>query len=195
MKIYVIRHGQTDYNVRNVFQGRKDIPLNSVGLKQAEETAKQFEGVHVDVILVSPLIRAQQTAQYVASVTGVKPIIEQDLIERSFGDMEGKPNSEECNIRMLLDYEKNYNIFNVEPVQTLFKRVSNCLDKIITKYLGKEIVLVTHGGVAQAIDCYFNGFPANKDLQSIALKNCEVREYEPNERLLEKLKSKAVEER
>ena len=195
MKIYVIRHGQTDYNVQNVFQGRKDISLNSVGIKQAKETAQKFQDIPVDVILVSPLIRAKETAKYVANVTGVKPIIEQGLVERSFGDMEGKPNREDCNIRMLLDYEKNYNIFNVEPVQTLFKRVSDCLDKIIYRYMGKNIVLVTHGGVAQAIDCYFNGFPANNDLQSIALKNCEIREYEPNERLLDKINNQFIGER
>ncbi len=195
MKIYVIRHGQTDYNVQNVFQGRKDIPLNSVGLKQAEDTAKQFQGIPVDVILVSPLIRAKETAKFVEKVTGVKPIIEQELIERSFGDLEGKHNSEECNIRMLLDYQKNYNKFNVEPVQALFKRVSDCLDKIIYRYMGKNIVLVTHGGVAQAIECYFNGFPANNDLQSISLKNCEIREYEPNEKILEKIKNEHIGER
>lgn len=195
MKIYVVRHGQTDYNVQGLFQGSKDIPLNSIGIKQAKETAQKFQDIPVDVILVSPLIRAKETAKYVANVTGVKPIIEQGLVERSFGDMEGKHNTEECNIRMLLDYEKNYNIFNVEPVQTLFKRVSDCLDKIIYRYMGKNIVLVTHGGVAQAIDCYFNGFPANNDLQSIALKNCEIREYEPNERLLDKINNQFIGER
>ena len=109
--------------------------------------------------------------------------------------MEGKPNREDCNIKMLLDYEKNYNICNVEPIQSLFKRVSDCLDKIIDKYMGKNVVLVTHGGVAQAIDIYFHGFPENKDLQSIALKNCEVREYVPNERLIDKIKNQYTNER
>lgn len=195
MKIYVVRHGQTDYNINGLFQGRKDIPLNSVGIKQAEETAQKFKNIPVDIILVSPLTRAKETAKYISNVTGVKPIIEQDLIERNFGDMEGKPNREDCNIKMLLDYEKNYNICNVEPIQSLFKRVSDCLDKIIDKYMGKNVVLVTHGGVAQAIDIYFHGFPENKDLQSIALKNCEVREYVPNERLIDKIKNQYTNER
>ena len=195
MKIYVVRHGQTDYNINGLFQGRKDIPLNSVGIKQAEETAQKFKNISVDIILVSPLTRAKETAKYISNVTGVKPIIEQDLIERNFGDMEGKPNREYCNIKMLLDYEKNYNICNVEPIQSLFKRVSDCLDKIIDKYMGKNVVLVTHGGVAQAIDCYFNGFPENKDLQSIALKNCEVREYVQNERLIDKIKNQYTNKR
>lgn len=195
MKIYVVRHGQTDYNINGLFQGRKDIPLNSVGIKQAEETAQKFKNIPVDIILVSPLTRAKETAKYISNVTGIKPVIEQDLIERNFGDMEGKPNKEDCNIKMLLDYEKNYNICNVEPIQSLFKRVSDCLDKIIDKYMGKNVVLVTHGGVAQAIDIYFHGFPENKDLQSIALKNCEVREYVPNERLIDKIKNQYTNER
>lgn len=195
MKIYVVRHGQTDYNINGLFQGRKDIPLNSVGIKQAEETAQKFKNIPVDIILVSPLTRAKETAKYISNVTGIKPVIEQDLIERNFGDMEGKPNREDCNIKMLLDYEKNYNICNVEPIQSLFERVSDCLDKIIDKYMGKNVVLVTHGGVAQAIDIYFHGFPENKDLQSIALKNCEVREYVPNERLIDKIKNQYTNER
>lgn len=195
MKIYVVRHGQTDYNINGLFQGRKDIPLNSVGIKQAEETAQKFKNIPLDIILVSPLTRAKETAKYISNVTGIKPVIEQDLIERNFGDMEGKPNREDCNIKMLLDYEKNYNICNVEPIQSLFKRVSDCLDKIIDKYMGKNVVLVTHGGVAQAIDIYFHGFPENKDLQSIALKNCEVREYVPNERLIDKIKNQYTNER
>ena len=195
MKIYVVRHGQTDYNINGLFQGRKDIPLNSVGIKQAEETAQKFKNIPVDIILVSPLTRAKETAKYISNVTGIKPVIEQDLIERNFGDMEGKPNRVDCNIKMLLDYEKNYNICNVEPIQSLFKRVSDCLDKIIDKYMGKNVVLVTHGGVAQAIDIYFNGSPENKDLQSIALKNCEVREYVPNERLIDKIKNQYTNER
>ena len=195
MKIYVVRHGQTDYNINGLFQGRKDIPLNSIGIKQAEETAQKFKNIPVDIILVSPLTRAKETAKYISNVTGIKPVIEQDLIERNFGDMEGKPNREDCNIKMLLDYEKNYNICNVEPIQSLFKRVSDCLDKIIDKYMGKNVVLVTHGGVAQAIDIYFHGFPESKDLQSIALKNCEVREYVPNERLIDKIKNQYTNER
>ena len=195
MKIYVVRHGQTDYNINGLFQGRKDIPLNSAGIKQAEETAQKFKNIPVDIILVSPLTRAKETAKYISNVTGIKPVIEQDLIERNFGDMEGKPNREDCNIKMLLDYEKNYNICNVEPIQTLFERVSDCLDKIIDKSMGKNVVLVTHGGVAQAIDIYFHGFPENKDLQSIALKNCEVREYVPNERLIDKIKNQYTNER
>ena len=179
MNIYVIRHGQTDYNVKNVYQGQRDIPLNNVGIKQAEEIANKFKDIKVDMILVSPLIRAKQTAEYISKVTGVPINIQECLIERSFGDMEGHPNREDCNIGMLLDYDKNYDIYNVEPIQTLFKRVYSYMDEIIENFKSKNIVLVTHAGVAQAIECYFNGLPKDKDIGKLALKNGEVRRYIP----------------
>lgn len=179
MAIYVIRHGQTDYNVRKVFQGQTDIPLNEVGIQQAKETAKKFEKLNIDAILVSPLTRAKQTAQCVSEITGVPLTIEEGLIERSFGEMEGHHNREDCNIGMLLDYDKNYNICGVEPIQTLFKRVYSCMDDIIKRFENKDVVLVTHAGVAQAIECYFNGLPQDKDIAAVTLKNAEVRTYIP----------------
>lgn len=177
MNIYVLRHGQTDYNVRNVYQGQIDVPLNDVGIEQAKEIAKKFNGIKVDAILVSPLTRAKQTAQYVSEVTKVPIVIEKDLIERSFGDMEGHHNREDCNIQMLSDYDKNYNIFNVEPIQELFKRVYSYMDSVVKRFKDKDIVIVTHACVAQAIECYCKGMPKDKDILSLALKNGEVRKY------------------
>ena len=65
MELYVVRHGQTDYNVKHLFQGHADIPLNQVGIKQAEETALKFKGIKINRILVSPLQRAIQTASFI----------------------------------------------------------------------------------------------------------------------------------
>ncbi len=178
MEIYVLRHGQTDYNVKNVFQGQTDIPLNEVGIEQAKEVAVKFKNIKVDAILVSPLTRAKQTAKYVSEITKVPVQVEERLIERSFGDMEGHHSKEDCNIQMLSDYDKNYNICNVEPIQDLFKRVYSCMDSIVEKFKDKDIVLVTHACVAQAIECYCNGMPKDKDILSLTLKNGEVRKYE-----------------
>lgn len=181
MEIYVVRHGQTDYNVKKVFQGHIDIPLNETGEKQALETASKFRNIDVDMILVSPLQRTLQTAQPISQITGVPITIEERLIERSFGDMEGHQNREDWNIKMMLDYEKNYDIENIEPIQSLFKRIYDFLDEITEKYKDKRLVLVTHGAVSQPIECYFNGMPEVVDfehLEKLTLKNCEVRKYE-----------------
>jgi broad specificity phosphatase PhoE len=181
MSIYVIRHGQTDWNALGFFQGHKDIPLNSIGIEQAKQTAEQFKNIQIDYILVSPLKRAIQTAEAISKVTNIEPIIEPRLIERSFGNMEGKPNRPDWNIQMMLDYEKNYKNENVEPIQDLFSRVNNFLDDIKKTYASKNVVLVTHGAVSIAIDCYFNGMPEIRDfehLDSRVLKNCEIRKYD-----------------
>lgn len=181
MEIYVVRHGQTDYNVKKVFQGHIDIPLNETGEKQAQETASKFRNIDVDMILVSPLQRALQTAKPISKITGVPITIEDRIIERSFGNMEGHQNREDWNIKMMLDYEKNYDIENIEPIQSLFKRVYDFLDEITEKYKDKKVVLVTHGAVSQPIECYFNGMPEVVDfehLEKLTLKNCEVRKYE-----------------
>ena len=180
MKLYVIRHGQTDYNVKHVFQGHTDIPLNDVGIAQAKQTAKKFENINIDLIIVSPLTRAIQTAKYIKEITNAEMIIDERLIERSFGDMEGHSNRTEWNIQMMLDYYKNYAIQNIEPIQSFFKRIYDFLDDITEKYKDKNVVLVTHGGVSQPIECYFNGVPENPDFnhfEPLTLKNCEVREY------------------
>lgn len=180
MELYVVRHGQTDYNVQGLFQGHIDTPLNNIGIEQAKETALKLKNMKVDKILVSPLKRARQTAQYISKITGIKFEIEKRLIERSFGNMEGCASRPDWNIQMMLDYEKNYTNENVEPIQELFERVYNYLDGITKKYKNKTVILVTHGAISQAIECYFNGKPKKLDfehLEPLTLKNCEVRKY------------------
>lgn len=184
MSIYVVRHGQTDYNMKNVFQGHIDSKLNEVGIEQARETANQFKGKQIDLLLVSPLTRAKETAEIINEVTNAEMVIDERLIERSFGDMEGKPNREDWNIKMMLDYNKNYTKENIEPIQDFFKRIFNFLDDITKKYQNKNVILVTHGAVSQPIECYFHGMPevANFDtLEPLTLKNCQVREYTDKE--------------
>ena len=186
MSIYVVRHGQTDYNVKQLFQGHMDIPLNELGKEQALKTALKFKNIDLDMILVSPLKRTIQTAQPISEITGIPITIEKRIIERSFGDMEGHQNRNDWNIEMMLDYEKNYNIENIEPIQSLFKRIYDFLDEILEKYKDKKIALVTHGAVSQAIECYFNGMPEVVDfehLENLTLKNCEVRLYEREKNL------------
>ena len=65
MIIYMMRHGETDWNVHHLFQGRTDIPLNENGRKVAEWTRDGLKDVHFDVAFCSPLSRAKETAQII----------------------------------------------------------------------------------------------------------------------------------
>ncbi|MBQ3918209.1 MAG: histidine phosphatase family protein, partial [Oscillospiraceae bacterium] len=71
MKLYYTRHGETEWNVLDNICGRTDIPLTAKGIEQAEELARNIAemGLYFDLILVSLLQRAQQTAARVAAVT------------------------------------------------------------------------------------------------------------------------------
>ena len=90
MKLYVLRHGETDYNKEGIFQGQNNIDLNEEGIKQAQITAKSLENIFFDKVYVSPLKRAIETAKI---VTNNELEIDDRIKERSFGKLEGKKNN------------------------------------------------------------------------------------------------------
>ena len=89
MKIYIARHGQTDWNSQHKAQGRTDIPLNETGIKQAEALRDNIKNIKFTAVYASPLKRAAKTAE-VATDNKYNIIFDDRLVERSFGDYEGK---------------------------------------------------------------------------------------------------------
>ena len=193
MNLYVVRHGQTDYNISNLFQGRKDIELNSTGLQQAAEIAQKLKSTFkksetIDKLLVSPLKRAIQTAEPISKLINIPITVCNDLVERCYGDMEGKTNCPDCNNIMLLDYNENYSKKNIEPIQDVFKRVYSFLDCLIYQYDSFEkesnseisIILVTHACITLAIECYINGEPNPINFETtkhLMLDNAQFKKY------------------
>ena len=94
IRVVLWRHGQTDWNVENRFQGHSDIPLNKVGHYQASEAAKVLAALRPDRIISSDLIRAQETAAPLAGLTDIKVEINPNLRETDGGLWEGKLASE-----------------------------------------------------------------------------------------------------
>lgn len=90
VRLVVWRHGQTDWNIENRFQGHSDIPLNSVGHYQAEHAAKILEAMGATRIIASDLIRAQQTAEKLSALTGLPVETDARLRETNGGNWEGK---------------------------------------------------------------------------------------------------------
>ena len=79
MKLYLVRHGETDWNRARKIQGQVDIPLNEFGIHLAEETGKGLKDIPVDLCFTSPLGRAKQTAEIILKGRDV-PVIEEPLI-------------------------------------------------------------------------------------------------------------------
>ena len=89
---WFLRHGETDWNAQGLSQGNTDIPLNSVGLAQAQRAAKTLLGIGgIATIVASPLVRARVTAEIAAEALGLPVAFDDGLREVSFGEQEGKP--------------------------------------------------------------------------------------------------------
>lgn len=141
--ICCVRHGQTNGNKSRTFQGRSDLPLNEVGIEQANISADLLTTCPIkwDIIISSPFKRAYETCEIIAKKIGYNnPIITDSLaIERAFGEAEGKPISEE-NYKLISE-----NFFNgQESEQDIINRGSELINKLLNKYQGKNILLVSH---------------------------------------------------
>ena len=89
MEIFMVRHGETEWNRQRRLQGRTDIPLNDAGLAEARKAAKALRDVNFDRIFTSPLQRARKTAEILRGSREIPVTVEPVLIEVSFGVGEG----------------------------------------------------------------------------------------------------------
>ena len=93
-KFFYLRHGETDWNLRGLAQGTKDIPLNETGRRQAREAAVSAAGLGIERIVTSPLSRAAETASTVGAAIGIEPEENPGLMESCFGEREGQATGE-----------------------------------------------------------------------------------------------------
>jgi len=155
IRIVLWRHGQTDWNVENRFQGHSDIPLNKVGQYQASEAAKVLAALRPDRIISSDLIRAQSTAAALAALTDIKVEINPNLRETDGGLWEGKLASE--NRATHGELFANWYEGGDEPAgvtgerrSDVAKRAVAVIEKETTNFSG-TIVFVTHGGTVRSV--------------------------------------------
>ncbi len=87
--LFVVRHGQTEWNLEERYQGQQDSPLTLLGRRQAQAVARRLADVPFDKIYASPLGRAWTTAGFLAEETGLTPVPDQRLMECSYGECEG----------------------------------------------------------------------------------------------------------
>ncbi len=180
MKLYIARHGQTDWNVEHKAQGHTDISLNDIGKKQAEQLRENIKGIKFDMVYASPLRRAAETAQ-IAIGDRNKIIYDDRLVERSFGDYEGKVINGwvEATGYDIGDLKLNTNVGNVEPVKDVLARIKSFLDDIKAKHGNNETILVVaHGQVARGFHHNIVGYDDDADWWSVEFGNAETREYD-----------------
>ena len=177
MKIYLTRHGQTDWNVAHKFQGKADIELNDVGIQQAKIAKEELKDINIDLIISSPLKRARKTAEIISGEKNIPIICDERISERDFGEFEGQT-VEEANLDGFWNYAENVKYEKAENIQSFFKRVYGFLDEMKVKYKDKNVLIVSHGGVSVPVTCYFNGIPNDDCLIKMGIKNCEIKEFD-----------------
>ena len=172
--LYFVRHGQTVWNVENKICGATDIELTELGHKQAIETGYSIkeQGLLVDEILYSPLVRARDTAMHISEIIGVPAKEEVRLKEQNFGKYESTPRNGQEFKASKSHFADNYE--GGESMMKLAQRIYNLLDEI--KESDKTYMLVAHNGIARSVHSYFNDM-TNEEYASHGIGNCEVVEY------------------
>lgn len=178
MKIWITRHGQTDYNKNKKMQGHSNIPLNETGIEQAKKARELISDVKFDAVYSSPLTRAVQTASIIGNVGMDEVIRDERIIETCFGRYEGR-NYNKMGAFMWL-YWMLPEIFpappTVETVKSMVSRSSAFLKELESKEY--ENVLVTcHGGIIRAL-CGYMEDRRNGVKWRPRPTNCEIRVYE-----------------
>lgn len=146
-ELYLVRHGETDWNAERRIQGSADIPLNDVGRAQAARTGRLLARRTWDCVVSSPLSRAFETATIIAATLQMPaPVTLDAIVERRYGEAEG------------LDYRTLERVFprgvvvpGRESREEVTQRVIPALVRLAKGHRDEKIVVVTHGGVIRAV--------------------------------------------
>lgn len=153
MKLGFIRHGQTDWNAQDFLQGSSDIPLNDVGRRQAREAVGILGTDSWDVIVSSPLSRARETAQIIATDLGIELGPRYDeLIERDYGQAEGMTPEE------TEKHWPNRVGGGIETLESVVARGRQAIDLIAADFHGKNVIVVCHGTIVRYTLSAFVGY-------------------------------------
>ncbi len=160
-EIILVRHGETEWNVGEIFRGRIDIELNETGIKQAELLAEYLSDLKIEAIYSSPLKRALRTAEIIANYHQLEVEITPGLVDFNYGKWQGLPHPEVKD-----KYEKLYTEWISHPdkikipagesLDDVRKRAIGVVDKVIDKY-GGTVILVSHRVVNKVLICALLG--------------------------------------
>lgn len=148
---YLIRHGETAWNVQGRMQGHTDVVLGEKGREQAQDVAQTLSHISIDAIYSSPLSRAVETATIISESFDLPVTIDEGLKERNLGALEGKSQAEMRAIypdwKTMTEEERfKDSREGTESGEETSKRVLHTLEEIAKTNDGKHILAVTHGG-------------------------------------------------
>lgn len=157
VRITLVRHGETDWNLDRRLQGHLDIPLNATGRRQAQQAAAALAHERFDAILTSNLSRAADTAHAIAARTGGQVQPTERLRERHYGIFQGLTHSEaaarhpEEHARLIARDPDHIPPQGGESMRMLSERIRTLMDELAAQWPNGHVLIVTHGGVLYAL--------------------------------------------
>ncbi len=180
MRFFVIRHGETAWNVEGRFQGQMDTDLNAKGLEQAELVAERLAGHCFEAIVTSPLSRAKVTAEKIAERTACSEfILDNGFTEINHGDWEGCL-ADEISAKwpeILKEWHNKPETVKMpgcmgETLDDVQKRTVRAADAIAKKYSG-DVLLASHDAVIKVLLCHWLGAPLSS-FWRFQIPNCSI---------------------
>lgn len=175
---YVVRHGETEWNGKGLLQGHLDSPLSDLGLRQAEALAGHFLTCQWDLIVSSDLYRAYHTAEIIRGGSNKEIVSDKRLRERNLGIAQGLT-LDDFGKKYPEEFAKfnhdgpDYRIPYGESILDRLDRSTECINEIAEKYSGKNIIIVTHGGILDGLFRNILGIPLEKK-RTFSLFNASV---------------------
>lgn len=161
-KVYVVRHGQTAWNLEEVFRGRADIPLDETGKKEVHLAGEALKDETLHAVFSSPLSRSMETAENIAKFQNINVTPLEAIIDISYGQWEGKPL-----VEVQEKFPDLYALWLEEPHKVRFpegesleevrERTMDALDKLVAKHQNEAIALVAHRVPNKVICCALLG--------------------------------------
>ena len=156
-KLILVRHGETDWNAEGRIQGMLDVPLNALGMEQAELAAAELaRTINVAELVSSDLVRTRETTKPINEATGFEPRFDARIRERNFGVWQGKTYEEwrVLDAVGMARYNAGDPDYGPEGGETASQFLERCVDAVTDLVLGgkeKTLILVTHGGVVSSM--------------------------------------------
>ena len=157
MRVALIRHGQTDWNLAGRMQGRTDVPLNETGRREARRLAERLAHDETwDAVVTSPLRRARETAEILAELLSLTATVCDGLVERSFGDAEGLSHSD------ALEQWPSRHYPSMEGHVEVAERGVIALDRVAERFPGGRVIAVTHGSFIRHVLADISGVSSDQ---------------------------------
>ncbi|ELN9402169.1 2,3-diphosphoglycerate-dependent phosphoglycerate mutase GpmB [Enterobacter hormaechei] len=178
LQVYLVRHGETQWNAERRIQGQSDSPLTDKGVQQAWQVAERARTLGITHVISSDLGRTQQTARIIADACGCDVTLEPRLRELDMGVLEKRPidtltETEEGWRRTLVNGTEDGRIPEGESMQELSVRMHAALAECLKLPAGSRPLLVSHGIALGCLVSTILGLPAYAE-RRLRLRNCSI---------------------